>query len=326
MTPASIVPVTGAWREGDPPGRRQFATLFESRDHVLEAGGRLAPVTVAYETWGTLSPARDNAVLVLHALTGDSHAAGPAGPGHRRDRLVGRDRRARARRSTPTGSSSSVPNVLGGCQGTTGPASIDPDDRPAVRIALPGQSRSATRSWWRPRSPTARHRAVGRGDRRLDGRPARARVGGLVPRPRAARVVVMACGARATAEEIALVLAADPRDRVRPALPRRRLLRRRAGRRTVARHVPRPRHRAGRATGPRQEFDERFGRGRQGDEDPLTAAATRSSRTSSTTARSSPGASTRTPTSLLSRAMNHHDVGRGRGGVARRAGAHHAAT
>jgi homoserine O-acetyltransferase len=82
MTPPSTVPVTGAWQEGDPLGQRRLATLFESRSHVLEAGGRLAPITVAYETWGTLTDARDNAVLVLHALTGDSHAAGPPGPGH----------------------------------------------------------------------------------------------------------------------------------------------------------------------------------------------------------------------------------------------------
>ncbi|MFO1536376.1 MAG: hypothetical protein ACKOVH_00880, partial [Actinomycetota bacterium] len=40
-------------------------------------------MTVAYETWGALAPDGANAVLVLHALTGDSHAAGPAGPGHR---------------------------------------------------------------------------------------------------------------------------------------------------------------------------------------------------------------------------------------------------
>src|SRR6478752_7305099 len=82
MTPPATVPVTGAWREGDPPGHRQFATVFADRAHVLEAGGRLGQVTVAYETWGTLDATRSNAVLVLHALTGDSHAAGAVGPGH----------------------------------------------------------------------------------------------------------------------------------------------------------------------------------------------------------------------------------------------------
>ncbi len=58
MTPESVVPVTGAWRDGDPPGHRSFATLFASRGHVLETGGRLGPVTVAYESWGTLNAAR----------------------------------------------------------------------------------------------------------------------------------------------------------------------------------------------------------------------------------------------------------------------------
>jgi homoserine O-acetyltransferase len=73
-------PVTGAWRPGDDPGRRQFATFADGLK--LEAGGRLDEVTVAYETWGELAPDGSNAVLVLHAHTGDSHAAGPAGPGH----------------------------------------------------------------------------------------------------------------------------------------------------------------------------------------------------------------------------------------------------
>jgi homoserine O-acetyltransferase len=49
---------------------------------VTESGARLAAVTIAYETWGTLNPLRDNAILVLHALTGDSHVVGPAGPRH----------------------------------------------------------------------------------------------------------------------------------------------------------------------------------------------------------------------------------------------------
>ena len=57
---------------------RQFA-------HVgavdLELGGRLDEVTVAYESWGTLDPDGGNAVLVLHALTGDAHVVGPTGPG-----------------------------------------------------------------------------------------------------------------------------------------------------------------------------------------------------------------------------------------------------
>ena len=73
---------SGAWRPGDDPGHRRFATLFDDAPLELDLGGVLGPVAVAYETWGTPAPSGDNAVLVLHALTGDSHASGEAGPGH----------------------------------------------------------------------------------------------------------------------------------------------------------------------------------------------------------------------------------------------------
>ncbi|HEX8498598.1 MAG TPA: homoserine O-acetyltransferase, partial [Actinomycetales bacterium] len=116
----------GAWREGDPVGRRSFVDVGTL---ALEARGALPDVQVAYETWGTLNAARDNAVLVLHALTGDSHVSGPAGPGHPTvgwwDALVGPGR--------PLDTDTwfvVAPNVLGGCQGTTGPASPAPDGRP----------------------------------------------------------------------------------------------------------------------------------------------------------------------------------------------------
>lgn len=115
----------GAWREGDPVGRRQFADVGTL---ALEARGALPDVRVAYETWGTLNHDRSNAVLVLHALTGDSHVAGPAGAGHATagwwDALVGPGR--------PLDTDTwfvVAPNVLGGCQGTTGPASAAPDGK-----------------------------------------------------------------------------------------------------------------------------------------------------------------------------------------------------
>jgi homoserine O-acetyltransferase len=120
-------PVSGGWREGDPVGRRRFHPLPGPLD--LEAGGQLSGVRIAYETWGTLSPARDNAVLICHALTGDSHVAGPAEPGHPTagwwDALVGPGKAVDTDRWFVV-----VPNVLGGCQGTTGPASPAPDGRP----------------------------------------------------------------------------------------------------------------------------------------------------------------------------------------------------
>lgn len=83
---------------------------------------------LAYETWGRPAPDGSNAVLVLHALTGDSHAAGPAGPGHPTpgwwDRLIGPGRALDPDRWFIV-----APNVLGGCQGSTGPSSFRPDGR-----------------------------------------------------------------------------------------------------------------------------------------------------------------------------------------------------
>ena len=90
---------TSRSRSREPGGRGTTPAAGSSRPSPpgskLEAGGRLESATVAYETWGTLAPDGANAVLVLHALTGDSHAAGPAGTRSRRRGLVGRHRRAR---------------------------------------------------------------------------------------------------------------------------------------------------------------------------------------------------------------------------------------
>ncbi|MGV9938663.1 homoserine O-acetyltransferase MetX [Streptomyces sp. NPDC003401] len=128
LTPPQLPlpPVSGAWREGDPPGRRQW--YERGTPLVLEAGGRLPTLRLAFETWGRLAPDRSNAVLVLHALTGDSHVSGPAGPGHPTpgwwDGLVGPGRALDTDRWFVV-----APNVLGGCQGSTGPASLRPDGR-----------------------------------------------------------------------------------------------------------------------------------------------------------------------------------------------------
>ncbi|WP_372470039.1 homoserine O-acetyltransferase MetX [Cellulosimicrobium marinum] len=123
---AGPVPVTGAWLEGDDAGQRRFADVgtFD-----LESGARIADVRVAYETWGTLAPDGSNAVLVLHALTGDSHVTGPAGPGHRTagwwQDMIGPGAPIDTDRWFVV-----APNVLGGCQGTTGPASPAADGAP----------------------------------------------------------------------------------------------------------------------------------------------------------------------------------------------------
>ena len=119
---------SGAWRPGDPVAARRFAE-FGVCD--LELGGAL-PVTLAYETVG--APQRDaqgyvtNAVLVLHALTGDAHVTGPAGPGQPTpgwwSGLIGPGEAVDTERWWVVAA-----NVLGGCQGSTGPASADPSGR-----------------------------------------------------------------------------------------------------------------------------------------------------------------------------------------------------
>ena len=126
---AASLPATGAWRPGQPVGDRQFVSSPPGRRFLLEGGGHLPGVEIAYETWGTLASDKSNAVLVCHALTGDSHAAGHAGVGHQAvgwwDDVIGPGR------ALDTDELFVVcANVLGGCQGSTGPATIDPDGRP----------------------------------------------------------------------------------------------------------------------------------------------------------------------------------------------------
>ncbi|MBM7831181.1 homoserine O-acetyltransferase [Agromyces cerinus] len=120
---AGRAPATGAWREGDAVGDRRFVNIG---DVALESGRVLPSARIAYEQWGTLSPARDNAILVLHALTGDGHVVGPAGPAHPSagwwPGIVGPGLAIDTDRWFVV-----APNVLGGCQGSTGPASLAPD-------------------------------------------------------------------------------------------------------------------------------------------------------------------------------------------------------
>jgi len=91
----------------------------------LEGGKWLGPINVAYETYGTLSPARDNAILVCHAVSGGAHAAG-FHEGDRKpgwwDNMIGPGKAIDTRRYFVICS-----NVLGSCYGTSGPSSIDPD-------------------------------------------------------------------------------------------------------------------------------------------------------------------------------------------------------
>lgn len=117
---------TPAWLPGDPLGHRQLVGVG---DLPLENGQLLNNAYLAYETWGQLNNAADNAVLILHALTGDSHLCGAPGPGHPTagwwECMVGPGRPIDTERFFVV-----APNVLGGCQGSTGPAWPHPDGNP----------------------------------------------------------------------------------------------------------------------------------------------------------------------------------------------------
>ncbi|MGN6610090.1 MAG: homoserine O-acetyltransferase MetX, partial [Jatrophihabitans sp.] len=170
---------------------------------ALEVGVTLPGVRVAYETWG--APQRDasgaigNAVLVLHALTGDAHVAGPTGPDQPTpgwwDGMVGPGRPL-----DPAEHFVVAANVLGGCRGTTGPSSVSPDGRPwgsrfpAVTI----------RDQVEVEAQLADHLGITRFRAVLGGS-----MGGMralewvVGRPeRVAAALVLAVGARATADQL----------------------------------------------------------------------------------------------------------------------------
>ncbi len=96
----------------------------------LRSGATLRPFTLAYETYGQLNAARDNAILICHALSGDAHVAGyhtddPAERPGWWDAAVGPGKLFDTERYFVICS-----NVIGGCQGSTGPASIAPDGKP----------------------------------------------------------------------------------------------------------------------------------------------------------------------------------------------------
>src|SRR6266851_8946796 len=90
----------------------------------LENGATLAPVEVAYETYGELNEAKSNAILIVHAFSGDAHAAGVGRENGKPgwwDNMIGPGKAFDTDKYFMICS-----NVLGGCQGTTGPSSIHP--------------------------------------------------------------------------------------------------------------------------------------------------------------------------------------------------------
>ena len=101
----------------------------------LDSGGALAPFSIAYQTYGTLNDQKSNVILVCHALTGDQHVANThpvTGKAGWWDNMVGPGRPVDTDRYFVICS-----NVLGGCMGSTGPSSIDPDTGRAYGLEFP---------------------------------------------------------------------------------------------------------------------------------------------------------------------------------------------
>lgn len=103
---------------------KRFTFAHPPNELPLESGEKLGPITLAYETYGELNQQKSNAILVLHALSGDAHAAG-----HRKgdtvagwwDNLIGAGKGLDTEKYFVICS-----NVVGGCKGSTGPSSINP--------------------------------------------------------------------------------------------------------------------------------------------------------------------------------------------------------
>ncbi|MEV6140286.1 homoserine O-acetyltransferase [Nocardia sp. NPDC051990] len=279
-------------------------------DVRLESGATIPDVHLAVQRWGELSPALDNVVLVEHALTGDSHVVGVPDDIHPLpgwwDGLVGP--------GAPVDTDEwcvIATNVLGGCKGSTGPSSLAPDGRP-----------------WGARFPEISIRDQVTAEAALLDRLGIERlaavVGGsmggmrvlewMVGAPeRVGSALVLAVGARATADQIGTqttqiaAIKADPdwqggdyHDTDRAPMTGMGIARRIA-------------HLTYRTEG---ELDHRFENHAQGDEDPRSGGryAVQSyldHQAGKLCSRFDPATYV-----LLTEAMNRHDIGRGRGGIA----------
>jgi len=277
---------------------------------TLESGVVLDDVRIAVQRWGELNPDRDNAVVILHALTGDSHVTGPAGPEHPTpgwwDGVAGPGAPVDTDRWCAIAT-----NVLGGCRGSTGPSSLAPDGKP-----------------WGSRFPAITVRDQVNADlaalAALGVTQAAAVVGGsmggaralewIVGHPETVRAaLVLAVGARATADQIGTqstqvsAIKADPNWQNGDYHGTGRSPQ--AGM-EIARRFAHLTYRG------EAELDERFGNDAQGNEDPVTGGryAVQSyleHQGGKLARRFDAGTYV-----ALTDALSSHDVGRGRGGVA----------
>jgi homoserine O-acetyltransferase len=303
--------IPGTWQIGDEPGERTFIRLTgdAGAGFALELGATLPEVTVAYETWGELNDTRSNAVLVEHALSGDAHAAGATGPGQLSkgwwDGFIGPGKPIDTNRFFVLCS-----NVLGGCQGTTGPSSPDANgvpygsrfpsitirDQVAVEVALADAL------------GIEKFYAVLGGS--MGGM--RALEWAIAYPPRVERAVVLAVGASASAEQIALCSLQDRAIRADRYFA--------GGDYYATGHFPSEGLALARGIGhvsyrTSQEFDVRFGRAPQANEDPLRGGRYAIESYLEYHGEKLVRRFDANTYIVLSEAMNTHDVGRGRGGV-----------
>ena len=115
----------------------EYFTFAEPPNEMeLECGRKLGPVTIAYETYGELNADRSNAIMILHALSGDAHVAGKHHPEDRKagwwDIMVGPGKAFDTERYFVICS-----NVIGGCKGSTGPSSIHPATGRPYALSFP---------------------------------------------------------------------------------------------------------------------------------------------------------------------------------------------
>src|ERR1039457_4265943 len=115
---------------------QSFAFATPPHEMLLECGRSFRPSTLAYETYGELSAAKDNAILILHALSGDAHAAGLNDTHERHpgwwDIMIGPGKAFDTQKFFVICS-----NVIGGCKGSTGPSSINPQTEKPYALDFP---------------------------------------------------------------------------------------------------------------------------------------------------------------------------------------------
>ncbi|MDO8684205.1 MAG: homoserine O-acetyltransferase [Armatimonadota bacterium] len=115
----------------------QYLTIAEPPEQfTLESGRTLSPVTLAYETYGKLNHDKSNAILILHALSGDAHVAGRNSPEDRKpgwwDVMVGPGKAFDTRKYFVICS-----NMIGGCKGSTGPCAVNPATGKEYGLSFP---------------------------------------------------------------------------------------------------------------------------------------------------------------------------------------------